>query len=87
MNKQENISKTIRVSLWPPSIPDLNPIDYATRGILENKTNETSCPNIGLLHTDFEEECKTVQRIYFEGMQIISKVCWYNNWKNGSHIE
>ena len=27
-----------------------------------------------------------VWRIYFEGMQIISKACLYNKWKNGSHI-
>ena len=24
---------------------------------------------------------KNVWRIYFEGMQIILKACWYNNWK------
>ena len=30
--------------------------DYATWGILENKTNTTSHPNIGLLKTAVEEE-------------------------------
>ena len=28
--------------------PDLNPLDYTQWGVLENKTNATSHPNIGL---------------------------------------
>ena len=36
--------------------PDLNPFDYAIWGILENKTNATSHPNIGSLKTATEEE-------------------------------
>ena len=39
---------------------DLNPniylLDYAIWGILEDKTNATSHPNIGLLKTAIEEE-------------------------------
>ena len=33
--------------------PDLNRLDYAIWGVLENKTNVTSHPNIGLLKTAF----------------------------------
>ena len=44
------------VSLWPPSSPDLNSLDYSIWGILENKTNTTSHPNISLLKTATEEE-------------------------------
>ena len=37
--------------------PDLiNPLDYAIWGILENKTNATSHPNIASLKTAIEEE-------------------------------
>ena len=36
--------------------PDLNPLDYAIWGILENKTNVTSHPNIGSLKTVIEQE-------------------------------
>ena len=43
-------------NLWPPSGPDLNPLDYAIWGALENKTNATSHPNIGALKTAIEEE-------------------------------
>ena len=36
--------------------PDLNSHDYNIWGILENKTNATSHPNIGLLKNAIEEE-------------------------------
>ena len=35
---------------------DLKPVDYIIWGILENKTNTTSHPNIGSLKTAIEEE-------------------------------
>ena len=42
-------SKKIGVSLWPPSTPNLNPLDYTTWDILENKKkNAISHPSIGL---------------------------------------
>ena len=34
--------------------PDLNPLEYAILGILENKTNATFYPNIGSLKTTIE---------------------------------
>ena len=58
----------------PPSSPDPNPLDYAIWGVLENKTNTTSHPNIVSLKTAIEEEwyemskefilkgCKSFQR-------------------------
>ena len=52
----KRISKMIRVFLWPPSSPDHNPFYYAICSILENQTNATSHPNIGLLKTAIEEE-------------------------------
>ena len=87
--KTKKNSKIIGISLWPPSSPNLNPLDYAMWGILENKTNTTSHPNIGLLKTAIEQEwnkmsekfilkaCKSFQR---RVDAIIEK-------KNGGHIE
>ena len=72
--KPKKISEIICVSLWPPSSPDRNPLDYAIWGVLENKMNATSHPNIGLLKTVIEKEwnkmskefilqtCKSFQR-------------------------
>ena len=34
---------------WPPSSPDLNPLDYAMWGVLDRATNKTSHPNIDSL--------------------------------------
>ena len=42
----KKISEIIGVSFWPPSSVDLAPLDYAIWGILENKTNATSHPNL-----------------------------------------
>ena len=36
--------------------PDLKPVDYAIWGVLENKTNANSHPNIGSFKTAIEEE-------------------------------
>ena len=50
--------------------PDLRPLHYAIRGILE--TNATYRPNIDTLKTAIEEEWNI---IYFKGMQIILTAC------------
>ena len=52
--------KTVRRAIKQDLSPDLNPLDYATWGILENKTNANSHPNIGSLMTAFEEEENTL---------------------------
>ena len=46
----------MRTAIKQDLSPDLNPFDYAIKGILENKTNAISHLNIGLLKTAFEEE-------------------------------
>ena len=69
--------------------PDLKPFDYAIWGVLDNKTNATSHPNIGSVKTAFEEEWnkmfeefmlktfksfrKRVHRIILEMVAILSK--------------
>ncbi|QQP39463.1 Uncharacterized protein FKW44_020353 [Caligus rogercresseyi] len=34
---------------WPPSSPDLNPLDFAVWGFLERETNSTPHPNVDSL--------------------------------------
>ena len=48
--------KTVRTLIKQYLSPDRNPLDYAIWGVLENKTNATSYPNIGSLKTAIEEE-------------------------------
>ena len=47
-----------KLQLMPehPSSPDSKSLDYAIWGVLENKPNATSHPNIGSLKTAIEEE-------------------------------
>ena len=40
---------------WPPSSPDLNPLDYAVWGVLEARVNKTSHPNTESLKTAIKE--------------------------------
>ena len=47
--------KTVRTAIKRDLSPDRNPIDYAIWGVLENQTNTTSYPNIGLLKIAIEE--------------------------------
>ena len=80
--------KTINPAIKQDLSPDLNSLDYAIWGVLENKTNVTSHPNIGLLETDFEEEWNKMSE------EFILKTC-KSFWrsldtvieKNGDHIE
>ena len=48
--------KTERTAIKQDLRPDLNSLDLAILGVLENKTSATSPPNIGSLKTAIEEE-------------------------------
>ena len=48
--------KTLRTEVKEDFSSNLNPIDYALLGVLENKTNATFHPNICSLKTDIEED-------------------------------
>ena len=54
--KPSKIFEIIGVSLWPPSSPDLNLLDYTIWGFLKNKTNATSHRNIGSLKAVTKED-------------------------------
>ena len=47
-NELKVCEKTVKTAIKQALSPNLNPLDYAIWGILENKTNATSHPNIGL---------------------------------------
>ena len=87
--KSNKISKIIGISLWLPSSPDLNTLDYTKRGVLENKTNTTSQPNIGSLKTAVEEEWNKMSE---EFILKAGKLFWrcvdtIIEKKKGDHIE
>ena len=84
--------KTMRTAIKQDLSPDLNSLDYAIWGVLENKTNGSSYPDIGSLKTAIDEEwnkmseefilkaCKSFRRCDTIIDTIIEK-------KNGGHIE
>ena len=48
--------KTLRRAIKQNKSQDLNPLNYVIWGVLENKTNATSHPNIGSLKTSIKED-------------------------------
>ena len=54
-NESKVHEKIVMTAIKQNLSPDLNPLDYAIWGILENK-NATSHPNIGSLKSAIEEE-------------------------------
>ena len=50
--------KTVRRAIKQYLSPDLNSLDYAIWGVLENKTNAASYPNTGSLKIAILEEWK-----------------------------
>ena len=69
--------------------PNHNPLDYAIWGVLENKTNATSHPNIGSLTTAIGEEWNKMSE---EFILKARKSFWRRDdtmieKKNGDHIE
>ena len=67
--QKENISEMIRVSSLPRSSPDINTLDFAICGVLENKPNGT----IGLLKIVFEEGLKNTGIIYWKACKSFRK--------------
>ena len=65
----KSMTKTVRTAIEQDLSPDFNPLDYVVKGVLENKINATSLPNIGLLKTPIEEEWNKMSE------KIILKAC------------
>ena len=45
-------------NMWPPSSPDLNPIDFYVWGVVERQTNRRPHPNRDSLKSAISEEMK-----------------------------
>ena len=56
--------KKLRTVIKQDLSPDLNPLDYVVCGVLENKTNATSYPNIGSSKTTIKEEWKKMSEVF-----------------------
>ena len=77
--------KTVRTGFKQDLSSDLNPLDYAIWGVLENKTNATSNPNIGSLKTAIEEQCP--KNLFWRYGNCFEGVLIQELKKNGGHIE
>ncbi len=53
---QENLAEFWPWEMWPPSSPDLNPLDYAVWGEIERKACATPHKNVAALKVKVEEE-------------------------------
>ena len=83
-----NMAKFWSKEVWPPSSPDLNPLDFAVWGFLERATNKTSHPSVDALKGVIRREwakmssdfivssCRSVRR----RVQAVIE-------NNGGHIE
>ena len=66
----------------------IKPLDYTIWGILENKTNATSHPNIGLLKTAVEEEWNKInEEFILKVYKLFRRHVDTIIEKNGFHIE
>ena len=85
---KKKISEIIGDSLWSPSSPDFNPLDYTIWGVLENKTNESSKLIIGSLKTDIQEEWnKMHEEFILKACKSFLRRVDTIILKNGGHIE
>ena len=70
-----------------PSSLHLNPFDYAIWSILENKTNATSHPKIGLLKFPIEDEWnKMSEESILKASKLFQRCVDTIIEKNGDHI-
>ena len=53
---KDNIAQFWNKNMWPPSSPNLNPLDYFWWGVIERKTNATPHPNLDSLKLSIVKE-------------------------------
>ena len=59
---KNNVHELLEPKNWPPKIPDLNPVDYAIWGILEQKVYRKQIRNIEHLKMVIEEEWNKISQ-------------------------
>ena len=80
--------KTVRTAIKLDLSPDFKPLDYVTWGVLENKTNATFHPNIGLFKISIEEEWNKISEEFIMKACISFRRCVNTIIeKNGGHIK
>ena len=53
-----------RKEMWPPQSLDLNPLDYSIRGVLQERVQGTSDPNIESLKAHIAEAWDTLDEAF-----------------------
>ena len=74
-------TRKLRTAIKKDLSPNHNPLDYAIWGVLENKTNAMSHPNIGSLKNAIEEEWNKMSE------EFILKACKSFRWHADRIIE
>jgi len=59
-----NLSGFWAKDMWPPSSPDLNPLDYSVWGVLEAKACKTSHPSVEALKVSIAKNWRTLSKDY-----------------------
>ena len=84
----ENVPAFISKEEWPPSSPDLNPLDFAIWSILENKVSATHHTNLDALKTKLMKEWdKIPQKVIRDSCEAFSKRLQQVMDANGGYIE
>ena len=85
-NELKVYKETVRTAIKQDLSPDS--LDYTIWGVLENKTNATSHPNMGLLKAAIEEEWnKMTKEFFLKAWKLFRRCVEKIIEKNRSHIE
>ncbi|QQP53786.1 Uncharacterized protein FKW44_006387, partial [Caligus rogercresseyi] len=56
----KEFSDFLPANYWPPSSPDLNPLDFALWGFLEMETNSIPYPNVDSIKASITAACANI---------------------------
>ena len=86
--KVQKFCKTNFADFWPPSSPDLNPLDFAVWGVLEQATNKTSHHNLESLKAAIKTEWANMSdRFVVDSCKSFRRRIEAVIANNGGHIE
>ena len=66
-------TRKLKTAIQENFSPDLNPLDYTLWGVLENKTNATSHPNISSPKTAMEEEWNKMSENFLKTCKLFRR--------------
>ena len=83
-----NVPNFISKKKWPPSSPDLNPLDFGIWGYLESKVSATHHKSLEALKTKLQKEwSKMPQDVIRDSCRSFSRCLQLVIDSNGKHIE